>query len=272
MTCIDVRAAVSWPTPLARAPALLSSVWWWCGDGIGIGMGMGGTSNGTLYLVGLGLGGADDITLRGLNCIKRCSKLFLEAYTAIMPFGGNNNSSSYDNDDDDDDAEKEEGEGKDNHDGEGGALKTAAVLEAAYGLDAGSVRIADRETVESGCEEAMLGPCTRGEDVALLVVGDPFSATTHTDLQLRAAEAGVTVEVVHNASVMTAVGACGLQLYRFGETISIVFFTDTWRPDSFYDKIKSNRAMVRIKREREKDFTTCAQCVCFHSFFFSGWT
>ena len=235
---------------------------------------MGGTSNGTLYLVGLGLGGADDITLRGLNCIKRCSKLFLEAYTAIMPFGGNNNSSSSfdDDDDDDDDAEKEEEEEKDNYDGEGDALKTAAALEAAYGLDAGSVRIADRETVESGCEEAMLGPCTRGEDVALLVVGDPFSATTHTDLQLRAAEAGVTVEVVHNASVMTAVGACGLQLYRFGETISIVFFTDTWRPDSFYDKIKSNRAMVRIKREREKDFTTCAQCVCFHSFFFSGWT
>ena len=120
-------------------------------------------------------------------------------------------------------------------------------MEAAYGLDTGSVRIADRETVESGCEEAMLGPCTRGEDVALLVVGDPFSATTHTDLQLRAAEAGVTVEVVHNASVMTAIGACGLQLYRFGETISIVFFTDTWRPDSFYDKIKSNRAMVRLE-------------------------
>jgi hypothetical protein len=35
---------------------------------------------------------------------------------------------------------------------------------------------------------------------------------------------------------MNAVGACGLQLYRFGEAISIVFFTDTWRPDSFYDR------------------------------------
>lgn len=44
------------------------------------------------------------------------------------------------------------------------------------------------------------------------------------------------MRVVHNASVMNAVGACGLQLYRFGEAISIVFFTDTWRPDSFYDR------------------------------------
>eukprot|EP00271_Cylindrocystis_brebissonii_P002408 TRINITY_DN13020_c0_g1_i2.p1 TRINITY_DN13020_c0_g1~~TRINITY_DN13020_c0_g1_i2.p1 ORF type:complete len:181 (-),score=22.41 TRINITY_DN13020_c0_g1_i2:53-595(-) len=42
---------------------------------------------------------------------------------------------------------------------------------------------------------------------------------------------------------MNAIGACGLQLYRFGETISIPFFTDTWRPDSFYDKIKRNRSM-----------------------------
>lgn len=43
---------------------------------------------------------------------------------------------------------------------------------------------------------------------------------------------------------MNAIGACGLQLYRFGETISIVFFTDTWRPDSFYDRILSNRKQV----------------------------
>ena len=42
-------------------------------------------------------------------------------------------------------------------------------------------------------------------------------ATTHTDLQLRARALGVAVRVVHNASIMSAVGACGLQLYRYGE-------------------------------------------------------
>ena len=31
------------------------------------------------------------------------------------------------------------------------------------------------------------------------------------------------------------------QLYNFGETVSIVFWTDEWRPESFYDKIASNR-------------------------------
>jgi diphthine synthase len=60
---------------------------------------------------------------------------------------------------------------------------------------------------------------------------------------LRAATSGVKVEVIHNASVMNAVGACGLQLYRYGETISIPFFTETWKPDSFYDKIKTNRSL-----------------------------
>lgn len=40
---------------------------------------------------------------------------------------------------------------------------------------------------------------------------------------------------------MSAVGATGLQLYNFGQTVSMVFFTDTWKPSSFYDRVKENR-------------------------------
>ena len=29
-------------------------------------------------------------------------------------------------------------------------------------------------------------------------------------------------------------------VYRFGEVVSIPFFTEKWRPYSFYDKIKAN--------------------------------
>lgn len=68
-------------------------------------------------------------------------------------------------------------------------------------------------------------------------------ATTHTDLVVRAKNLGLEVKVIHNASVMNAIGVCGLQLYRYGETISIPFFTDTWRPDSFYPKIQNNRRL-----------------------------
>ena len=78
-------------------------------------------------------------------------------------------------------------------------------------------------------------------DVAFLVVGDPFCATTHSDLYIRCVESGVKVEVIHNASIVSAVGCTGLQVYRFGEIVSLPFFTEKWRPFSFYDKIKNNR-------------------------------
>lgn len=68
-------------------------------------------------------------------------------------------------------------------------------------------------------------------------------ATTHSDLVVRAKDLGLEVKVIHNASVMNAVGVCGLQLYRYGETVSIPFFTETWRPDSFYEKIQRNRQL-----------------------------
>ena len=48
------------------------------------------------------------------------------------------------------------------------------------------------------------------EQVAFLVVGDPFCATTHCDLYIRCIESGVKVEVIHNASIVSAVGCCGL--------------------------------------------------------------
>ncbi|KAI9315604.1 diphthine synthase [Dichotomocladium elegans] len=111
-------------------------------------------------------------------------------------------------------------------------------LEEYYGK---SVIIADREMVESDSDSILAN--ADKVDVCFLVVGDPYGATTHTDLVIRARELGVPVQVIHNASIMNAAGACGLQLYNFGQTISIVFFTDTWRPDSFYDRIAENKAI-----------------------------
>eukprot|EP00211_Chloroparvula_japonica_P017105 CAMPEP_0119135010 /NCGR_PEP_ID=MMETSP1310-20130426/18442_1 /TAXON_ID=464262 /ORGANISM="Genus nov. species nov., Strain RCC2339" /LENGTH=279 /DNA_ID=CAMNT_0007125857 /DNA_START=22 /DNA_END=861 /DNA_ORIENTATION=- len=110
-------------------------------------------------------------------------------------------------------------------------------LEEFYGK---KVILADRDIVESQADAEILDPA-KNEVVAFLVVGDPFGATTHSDLVVRARDRGIKVEVIHNASIMNAIGCCGLQLYRFGETISQVFWTDEWRPDSYYDKIKSNR-------------------------------
>ncbi|KAG7831931.1 hypothetical protein KL919_000890 [Ogataea angusta] len=153
-----------------------------------------------LYLIGLGLSHATDITVRGLQVVKRCKRVYLEAYTSILMA-----------------ADKES-------------------LEEFYGRE---VILADRELVESGSDQILDN--AQDDDIAFLVVGDVFGATTHTDLVIRARELGIKVEAIHNASVMNAVGACGLQLYTFGQAVSIVFFTDNWRPDSFYHKIMENR-------------------------------
>ncbi|XP_078075476.1 diphthine methyl ester synthase [Mustelus asterias] len=152
-----------------------------------------------LYLIGLGLGDARDITVKGLEIVRKCSRVYLEAYTSLLTVG------------------KE-------------------VLEEFYGRE---LIIAEREMVEQEADEILKDAVDN--DVAFLVVGDPFGATTHSDLVLRAVKAGIQYQVVHNASILNAVGCCGLQLYNFGETVSIVFWTETWKPESFYDKIKRNR-------------------------------
>lgn len=41
------------------------------------------------YLIGLGLGDVEDITVKGLQTVKRCSKVFLESYTSILCYGLN---------------------------------------------------------------------------------------------------------------------------------------------------------------------------------------
>ncbi|KAH9912781.1 diphthine synthase isoform b [Epithele typhae] len=130
-------------------------------------------------------------------------------------------------------------------------------LEAFYGKE---LIIADRDMVETESDEILRD--ADKEDVSLLVVGDPYGATTHTDIVLRARALGVSTRIIHNASIMNAVGACGLQLYNFGQTVSLVFFTETWKPDSFYDRVQDNAALgmhtlvlldIKVKEQSEEN-------------------
>ncbi|XP_050528403.1 diphthine methyl ester synthase isoform X2 [Daktulosphaira vitifoliae] len=100
---------------------------------------------------------------------------------------------------------------------------------------------ADREMVEQRADEMLDN--AQEKDVVLLVVGDPFGATTHSDILLRAQDLNIKTKVIHNASILNAIGCCGLQLYHFGETVSIPFWTDVWQPSSFLNKINQNKAI-----------------------------
>uniref|UniRef100_A0A1B0D3X0 diphthine methyl ester synthase n=1 Tax=Phlebotomus papatasi TaxID=29031 RepID=A0A1B0D3X0_PHLPP len=153
------------------------------------------------FIVGIGLGDPEDITVKGLKIVQNCDRVYLEAYTSILSCGQES-------------------------------------LENFYQR---KLILADREMIEQHSDELFAHSIVK--DVALLVVGDPFGATTHTDLILRAKEKGIPYQVVHNASIMNAVACCGLQLYSFGETVSIPYWTDSWKPDSFFQKILKNQQM-----------------------------
>uniref|UniRef100_A0A915NTX0 diphthine methyl ester synthase n=1 Tax=Meloidogyne floridensis TaxID=298350 RepID=A0A915NTX0_9BILA len=118
------------------------------------------------YLVGLGLGDVTDITVKGLNIIRRCKKVYFENYTSLLSFGFDQTQ-----------------------------------LEKFYERP---IIEADREFVEQKIEKVLEE--SLNDDIALLIVGDPFGATTHSDLLIRARQIGVSVKVIHNASILTAVG------------------------------------------------------------------
>ena len=110
-----------------------------------------------------------------------------------------------------------------------------ADMEVFYGKE---LIVADRDMVESA-SDTILEKAQTGK-VSVLVVGDPLCATTHSDLYLRAKNMGIKVSVVHNASIVSAIGCTGLHIYRLGEIVTVPFWMGNWKPDSFYDKIKMN--------------------------------
>jgi diphthine synthase len=84
------------------------------------------------------------------------------------------------------------------------------------------IKVVDRETVEQRPDEIL--QAAKASKVAFLVPGDPIVATTHVDLRLRAAEAGIETKIIHAASIASAVaGLTGLQSYKFGRTATVPF-------------------------------------------------
>ncbi len=155
----------------------------------------------TLYLIGLGLSDEKDITVKGLEAVKKCSKVYLEGYTSLLQVS------------------KEE-------------------LEEYYGKE---IIIADREMTEQGDEKIVSEASS--SNVAFLIIGNVFSATTHIQLFKLAREKEVKVEVINNASVLNAVGIVGLELYKYGKITSIPFIEDHPNLETPYNVLKDNKSL-----------------------------
>lgn len=142
------------------------------------------------YLIGIGMGDEKDISVRGLEAVKSCSKVFLEFYTSkLVDFNIED-------------------------------------MESLYGK---KITLADRETVEKHCEKEILEPAKK-ENVALLVVGSPMGATTHLDILKRAEDLGVEYSVIDNSGIIEAAGITGLSLYKFGRVVTIPKDSDVKSP------------------------------------------
>lgn len=134
-----------------------------------------------LFMIGIGLNDAKDISVKGLELVGQSDIIYLENYTSTL-----------------------------NCD--------ISELEDFYGKE---VILADRDKVENQVDRILEE--AKSKNVAFLVVGDVFSATTHFGMLMDAKENGIDVEIVHNTSILDAVSETGLFLYQFGKTTSIPF-------------------------------------------------
>ncbi|MBI2550118.1 diphthine synthase [Candidatus Woesearchaeota archaeon] len=110
-------------------------------------------------------------------------------------------------------------------------------LEKFYGK---KIIAADRKLVEQS-EEIVSAAAKK--NVALLVIGDPWGATTHIDIMLRCRAKNIPFKVINNASIITAVGITGLQIYKFGKTTSVPYPDKNFRPETAYEVINQNRML-----------------------------
>jgi len=159
---------------------------------------------GELVFVGLGLCSERDITLCGVEEARTADNVFAEFYTSLMP------------------------------------NLALSELERLVGK---KITVLSRKDLEEDSGERILAAARRGRAV-FMVPGDPLIATTHVELRVRAVKEGIKTRIVHNASIISAVaGACGLQNYKFGRSVSIPFPNGGIFYEAPYDTIKTNKQL-----------------------------
>lgn len=151
-----------------------------------------------LYLIGLGLGSLDYVSLKTIREAMNCHVAYLDTYTGFIS--------------------------RDLMD----LLKNK--------LDK-RLKIACRRDLEDNLEKIVEE--SREMDVAVLVPGDPLIATTHISLLIEASRRKIPYKIVHGISIYsTAVSVTGLQVYKFGKTITLPRIGD---PVETYKTIKENQ-------------------------------
>ncbi len=102
-----------------------------------------------------------------------------------------------------------------------------------------TIKLLGRKEVEEQFESALLS--AHSNNIALLIVGNALTATTHIQVLLDCKEKGIKYKVIPGVSITNTIAETGLDEYKFGRTITICYHSKDFEPDSFFDQIKDNK-------------------------------
>ncbi len=118
-------------------------------------------------------------------------------------------------------------------------------------------------------ESRVLMEKAKNEAIALLVFGNPLTATTHISLLEACAKERVNYRVIPGISIFNYRGMSGLDEYRFGRTTTFVFPQEGYEPLSTFDTIVQNQKMglhthcLFDLHPEQKRFMTIQEAVTF---------
>jgi diphthine synthase len=139
-----------------------------------------------LWLIGIGVYGYKGVSLYTLDILKKCDIVYFEQFTSPL----------YEDD-----------------------LNYLNSLIGGYD-NTRKIIFAQRWFVEDGkqiLEQA------KNKNVALITYGDPFIATTLSELEVQARKNSINVDVIHAASGITSlIGESGLHMYKFGRAVTVM--------------------------------------------------
>jgi diphthine synthase len=116
--------------------------------------------------------------------------------------------------------------------------KDIAELEKIFGK---RISVVGRKQVEENFSKTLSE--AKGKNIALLVSGNPLTATTHIQLLIDAKRMGIKFSFVPGISIVNFLGFSGLDAYRFGRTTTIVAPKQNFSPESFFDVIQANQRL-----------------------------
>ncbi len=124
-----------------------------------------------------------------------------------------------------------------------------------------------RKGVEEKFDSVLLS--AKSNNIALLIIGNALTATTHIQLLIDSKENDVKYKVIPGISITNTIAETGLDEYKFGRTVTICYHQENFEPETFFDQILENQkiglhtlCLLDIKKdENPKRLMNCKEAI-----------